>query len=134
MFQADADPPFREAMSKRLLLVLLFVVPALACGSSSGDSSTSETSTATTSAIGTVKGTVYYAGAQHGAVRLALFPGRPDTGQPPVAAAHIPSATFPLAYSMEAPAGSYQLYTFLDVADDSYVPSSGDPVATPDQH
>ena len=61
-----------------------------------------------------------------GRPRIALFHSIPVT-TPPVAAKSYPVTSFPAAYSLPVPAGSYKVYAFLDVASDGYVASEGDP-------
>jgi|GEM_PF-3065827 len=110
---------------------LLVSSTLLACSSHGHDESEEapapETQSVTTA---TVKGSVTYAGAKTGMLRVALYESFPPKGAPK--AGHSYAATsFPMTYELSAPVGDYFVVAFLDVNGDGYEPSAGDPMSLP---
>ena len=102
-----------------------------ACASEAPASSEDAEVATPASAIGTLRGTITYAGAQTGVkVAVAVFREFPPTAPPAAAqASGYPATGFPIAYELAVPAGTYKAMAFIDVTGDSYSPTEGDPIS-----
>jgi hypothetical protein len=111
----------------RALVVVAISFFALSCSDSSSDNPPPANPEGGAGGTGVVKGTVTYTGTKTGAMRLALFRSIPPV-PPPVANFVQVDAKFPVAYTITAPAGTWQLIGFLDVDNDSPQPNKQDPM------
>jgi hypothetical protein len=116
---------------KHSLVTFLSAVLALALTGCSDDSPSQPANTGDGGAAqpnGFVRGTITYAGAKTGVMKLALYKSLPPAGPPP-ASFKQENAKFPLTYQIEAPPGDYKFIGFLDVNNDGNQATPGvDPV------